>query len=233
MQKLWLLLGTAFTLVQCTPLELEEHASTSTYTSLVNPMIGTGGHGHTFPGASLPFGMMQLSPDTRLQGWDGCSGYHYSDSVIFGFSHTHLSGTGVSDYGDVLLMPTQKVEFNNGADGTPGYGSAFSHTREIADPGYYRVQLEETEIQVELTVSERSGIHRYSYPENSAQVIILDLEHRDPVGDARLEVDGRRRVYGHRFSKAWAEDQRIFFDLEFSKPILKFIITAIQSVNIR
>ena len=218
MQKLWLLLGTAFTLVQCTPLELEEHASTSTYTSLVNPMIGTGGHGHTFPGASLPFGMMQLSPDTRLQGWDGCSGYHYSDSVIFGFSHTHLSGTGVSDYGDVLLMPTQKVEFNNGADGTPGYGSAFSHTREIADPGYYRVQLDETEIQVELTVSERSGIHRYTYPENSAQVIILDLEHRDPVGDARVEVDGRRRVYGHRFSKAWAKDQRVFFDLEFSKP---------------
>jgi putative alpha-1,2-mannosidase len=82
----------------------------------VNPFIGTGGHGHTYPGATMPFGMMQLSPDTRLDGWDGCSGYHYSDNEIFGFSHTHLSGTGVSDYGDILLMPTNKVVFNNGAD---------------------------------------------------------------------------------------------------------------------
>src|SRR5690606_39809270 len=102
--------------------------------SYVNPFIGTGGHGHTYPGASMPFGMMQLSPDTRLEGWDGCSGYHYSDEYIYGFSHTHLSGTGVSDYGDVLLMPTNTVNFNNGADASAssaqaqkGYRAHFSH----------------------------------------------------------------------------------------------------------
>ena len=96
-------------------------------TSYVNPFIGTGGHGHTYPGATLPFGMMQLSPDTRLDGWDGCSGYHYSDNYIYGFSHTHLSGTGVSDYGDILLMPTHEINFNNGSNGEAGYGLKFSH----------------------------------------------------------------------------------------------------------
>ncbi len=120
--------------------------------SYVNPFIGTGGHGHTYPGATSPFGMMQLSPDTRLDGWDGCSGYHYSDSEIFGFSHTHLSGTGVSDYGDILLMPTNKVVFNNGADGKEGYKSKFSHDNEVAEPGYYKVHLDDTNIDVELTV---------------------------------------------------------------------------------
>jgi len=120
--------------------------------SYVNPFIGTGGHGHTYPGATRPFGMMQLSPDTRLDGWDGCSGYHYSDTEIFGFSHTHLSGTGVSDYGDILLMPTNKVVFNNGADGKEGYKSTFSHDKEVAEPGYYKVHLDDTNIDVELTV---------------------------------------------------------------------------------
>jgi putative alpha-1,2-mannosidase len=96
------------------------------YAQYVNPFIGTGGHGHTFPGATVPFGMVQLSPDTRLEGWDGCSGYHHTDSVVYGFSHTHLSGTGVSDYGDILLMPTTgPIQFNNGADGNPGYNSVF------------------------------------------------------------------------------------------------------------
>ena len=105
----------------------------------VNPFIGTGGHGHTYPGAVAPFGMMQLSPDTRLEGWDGCSGYHYSDKHIYGFSHTHLSGTGVSDYADVLLMPTNTTTFNNGADGEKGYRSTFSHEDENASPGFYAV----------------------------------------------------------------------------------------------
>jgi len=119
----------------------------------VNPFIGTGGHGHTYPGATMPFGMMQLSPDTRLDGWDGCSGYHYSDDHIYGFSHTHLSGTGVSDYGDILLMPTNDIHFNNGSDGTSGYRAPFSHDNEIAEPGYYKVHLDSTDIDVELTVS--------------------------------------------------------------------------------
>ena len=108
-------------------------------TSLVNPFIGTGGHGHTYPGPSLPFGMIQPGPDTRLTGWDGCSGYHYSDSRLFGFSHTPLSGTGIPDYGDILLMPTTgEVRLNNGADGKPGYSSSFSHDEESAGPATTR-----------------------------------------------------------------------------------------------
>lgn len=96
-------------------------------TNYVNTFIGTGGHGHTFPGATAPFGMVQLSPDTRLEGWDGCGGYHFTDSIVYGFSHTHLSGTGVSDYGDVLLMPyVDETIFNNGYDGEKGYRSSFS-----------------------------------------------------------------------------------------------------------
>ncbi|NVK52291.1 MAG: glycoside hydrolase family 92 protein [Flavobacteriaceae bacterium] len=187
----------------------------------VNPFIGTGGHGHTYPGATMPFGMMQLSPDTRLDGWDGCSGYHYSDKEIYGFSHTHLSGTGVSDYGDVLLMPTNKVVFNNGADGKEGYKSKFSHEKEIAEPGYYKVHLEDTNIDVELTVSTRSGIHKYEFPKGSKQVIILDLEHRDMVLDSKLNIKSNTEISGYRHSKAWATDQRLFFDMKFSKPYTK------------
>ncbi|MGK0329855.1 MAG: putative alpha-1,2-mannosidase, partial [Polaribacter sp.] len=152
--------------------------------SYVNPFIGTGGHGHTYPGATMPFGMMQLSPDTRLDGWDGCSGYHYSDDEIYGFSHTHLSGTGVSDYGDILLMPTNKQVFNNGADGKEGYKSKFSHKNEVAEPGFYKVHLEDTNIDVELTVSKRSGMHKYNFPAAENQFVILDLLHRDKVLDA-------------------------------------------------
>jgi len=187
----------------------------------VNPFIGTGGHGHTYPGATMPFGMMQLSPDTRLEGWDGCSGYHYSDSEIYGFSHTHLSGTGVSDYGDILLMPTNKVVFNNGADGKEGYKSTFSHDKEIAEPGYYKVHLEDTNIDVELTVSERSGKHKYAFAKGSKQVIILDLEHRDQVLDSKLNINSNTAVSGYRFSNAWATDQRLYFDMLFSKPFTK------------
>ncbi len=189
--------------------------------SYVNPFIGTGGHGHTYPGATMPFGMMQLSPDTRLDGWDGCSGYHYSDSEIYGFSHTHLSGTGVSDYGDILLMPTNKVVFNNGADGKEGYKSKFSHDKEIAEPGFYKVHLEDTEIDVELTVSERSGIHKYQFAKGEKQIIILDLEHRDQVLDSKVNLNSKTAISGYRHSKAWATDQRLFFDMEFSKPYTK------------
>lgn len=189
--------------------------------SYVNPFIGTGGHGHTYPGATMPFGMMQLSPDTRLDGWDGCSGYHYSDSEIYGFSHTHLSGTGVSDYGDILLMPTNKVVFNNGADGKEGYKSTFSHDNEIAEPGYYKVFLEDTKIDVELAVSQRSGKHKYQFKKGAKQVIILDLEHRDQVLDSKLNINSDTTISGYRFSNAWATDQRLFFDMQFSKPFTK------------
>jgi len=187
--------------------------------TFVNPFIGTGGHGHTYPGATMPFGMMQLSPDTRLDGWDGCSGYHYSDDYIYGFSHTHLSGTGVSDYGDILLMPTNEVHFNNGADGKIGYRAHFSHDNEIAEPGYYKVHLDSTEIDVELTVSKRSGMHKYQFPNTKNQYLILDLEHRDKLLDFDIKINSEKSVQGFRHSEAWAKDQRLFYYIEFSHPI--------------
>ncbi|WP_334055549.1 GH92 family glycosyl hydrolase [Polaribacter sp. P097] len=184
--------------------------------SYVNPFIGTGGHGHTYPGATLPFGMMQLSPDTRLDGWDGCSGYHYSDDEIYGFSHTHLSGTGVSDYGDVLLMPTNEMIFNNGADGNKGYKSKFSHENEIAEPGFYKVLLEDTNISVELTTSRRSGVHKYQFPDSSNNYIILDLEHRDELLAHNITQVTPKVIQGFRHSKAWASNQKLFYYVELS-----------------
>jgi len=192
--------------------------------SYVNTFIGTGGHGHTYPGASAPFGMMQLSPDTRLEGWDGCSGYHYSDEYIYGFSHTHLSGTGISDYGDVLLMPTNAINFNNGADGEAGYRSHFTHQKESASPGFYKVHLDDTGIEVELTVSKRSGIHKYQFPSAENQYVILDLAHRDKVLDHRIEVVDKHTIRGYRHSEAWAKDQRLFYTMTFSHTIEKKIL---------
>jgi len=186
--------------------------------SYVNTFIGTGGHGHTFPGATLPFGMVQLSPDSRLEGWDGCGGYHYSDSIIYGFSHTHLSGTGVSDYGDVLLAPTVgPIHYNNGADGNPGYSSKFSHQNESAHAGYYQVYLEDYAVDVALTASKRVGFHQYTFPKSAQATLILDLEHRDEVLESELQITAKNEVVGFRRSKAWATDQYVYFVAQFSK----------------
>ena len=181
---------------------------------LVNPFIGTGGHGHTYPGATAPFGMVQLSPDTRLTGWDGCSGYHYSDSVVYGFSHTHLSGVGVSDYGDILLMATTGKPVLANKD----YSSPFKKTTEKAEPGYYTVFLEKPKVKVELTALPRVGIHRYTFPKSNEANIVLDLEHRDEVLETQMEVVGNREVRGFRRSKAWATNQIVYFVIQFSKP---------------
>ena len=182
--------------------------------SYVNPFIGTGGHGHTFPGALAPFGMVQLSPDTRLTGWDGCSGYHYSDSVIYGFSHTHLSGTGVADYCDILLMPTSgKPVFKN-----TEYASAFKKASEAASPGYYSVYLDKPQAKVELTATPRVGIHRYTFTNADKHNILLDLQHRDDIIDSYLEIVGNNEVRGFRRSKAWATNQVVYFVIRFSKP---------------
>lgn len=188
--------------------------------AFVDPFIGTGGHGHTYPGATVPFGMLQLSPDTRLTGWDGCSGYHFSDSHIYGFSHTHLSGTGIPDYGDVLLMPTTgELRLHNGADGEPGYRSAFRKETEIATPGYYEVLLDDYQVKVSLTASERAGFHRYDFQQQELANVILDLVHRDHVISAGLKVVSDTEIEGFRISKDWAEHQEVFFVAQFSKPI--------------
>ncbi|WP_299678165.1 GH92 family glycosyl hydrolase [uncultured Dokdonia sp.] len=188
-------------------------------TSYVNTFIGTGGHGHTYPGATMPFGMMQLSPDTRLEGWDGCSGYHYDDTYIYGFSHTHLSGTGILDYGDILLMPTTSVNFHNGADGQPGYRAPFSHDKEKASPGYYEVHLDSTNIDVALTVTQRAGMHKYAFAKADNQYIILDIEHRDILLDGSINILSDTEISGHRFSESWAKEQKLYYYIKFSKPI--------------
>lgn len=183
----------------------------------VNPFIGTGGHGHTYPGAQLPFGFMQLSPDTRLDGWDGCSAYHYADSIIYGFSHTHLSGTGCSDYGDILLMPAINIK-------TPekySFASPFSKLTEKASPGYYSVRLEKPNVLVELTATERCGMHKYLFPKKSEPSVFLDLKHRDEVLDSYIEIVSNTEVRGMRRSKAWANNQHIYFVIRFSEPFTK------------
>ncbi|MDD3744215.1 MAG: GH92 family glycosyl hydrolase, partial [Lentimicrobiaceae bacterium] len=190
--------------------------------SYVNPFIGTGGHGHTFPGATVPFGMVQLSPDTRLEGWDGCSGYHYSDEHIYGFSHTHLSGTGVPDYCDILFMPFNgDLQLNNGYDGMPGYRSAFKHEDERAEAGYYRVKLLKDGINAELTATNRVGFHKYTYSNKKNQSILIDLQHRDMVTDSWINKVNDYEIEGFRGSTGWARDQRIYFAARFSRPIKK------------
>lgn len=185
-------------------------------TPFVNPFIGTGGHGHTYPGASAPFGMVQLSPDTRYEGWDGCSGYHYSDSVIYGFSHTHLSGTGVPDYCDLLIMPQSgKPNVDPGYLKKGGYGSTFSHANENASPGYYDVHLDRGDIDVRLTVTERAGLHEYTFNDpNGKKFILIDMDHRDKLLASCMQIIDDHTIEGKRESQAWATDQYFYFHLE-------------------
>jgi predicted alpha-1,2-mannosidase len=184
---------------------------------LVNSFIGTGGHGHTYPGATLPFGMVQLSPDTRLEGWDGCSGYHNTDSIIYGFSHTHLSGTGVGDYGDVLLMPTfGDIQFDNGYKTGVENGYA----------GFYEVKLDEHDIDIRLTATIRVGIHEYTFNEGGNSNIILDLVHRDELIKDSLHFVGNNEVEGFRVSSAWASEQHVYFVAQFSKECKSHILDS-------
>lgn len=186
------------------------------YVQYVNPFIGTGGHGHTFPGATLPYGMVQLSPDTRIDGsWDGCSGYHYSDDFIYGFSHTHLNGTGVSDYGDIMLMPTLNQKSFLQAD----YGSKFSHKNEKATAGYYQVLLDKYNINVRLTTTTRVGLHEYTFNKAGDGNIILDLNHRDKLVDGEVKIVDARTIYVYRNSEEWAKNQKIFAKIEFNVPL--------------
>jgi predicted alpha-1,2-mannosidase len=213
----------------CFPILLASaQKQTTNLASMVNPFIGTGGHGHTFPGASSPFGMVQLSPDTRLDGWDGCGGYHYDDSIIYGFSHTHLSGTGVSDYGDILLMPSTNaaVELSNYA-----YAQKFSHQAESAHAGFYEVQLA-NQVKVALTATSRAGYHRYQFPNQSSVNLVLNLKHRDQVIASSLKQINAYEIEGMRRSKAWANDQHVYFVMRFSKPIQSIQLANQQIVKI-
>ena len=211
---------------------VKNNFSQQNFSQYVNTFIGTGGAGHTFPGAVLPFGMVQLSPDTRVDGsWDGCGGYHYSDSIIYGFSHTHLSGTGVSDWGDILIMPMLgEPSMDNKI-----YSSKFLHSTEVASAGFYEVVLQDDAINAQLTTTLRTGIHKYTFPKTANANIILDLLHRDKTLDCNITVIDSVTVSGYRQSQAWAKDQHIYFVIKFSKPFKKmqFAVTKkfVQKIN--
>ncbi len=197
----------------------------------VNPFIGTGGEGHTFPGAVVPFGMIQVSPDTELhsfkKGFPWCAGYRYEDNTIVGFSHTHFSGTGHSDMGDILLMPfTGLLKSSPGTAEDPdsGYRSRFDHQNESASPGYYTVKLSDYNIKVELSASKRVGIHRYIFPKNERRKVLLDLVHsiynyEGKVSWARIRVESKTRITGYRRTHGWGPDRVVFFVIDFSYPI--------------
>ncbi len=195
------------------------------YIQFVDPMIGTGGHGHTFPGAMVPFGMVQLSPDTRMENWDGSSGYHYSDKTIMGFSHTHLSGTGAPEFCDILLMPTTgeaNVLVGDEENSTTGYRSKFSHENESASAGYYKVLLDDYNVTAEMTATNRTGFHRYTFPESGESNIIIDLLNRDRVIDSEMNIISDTEISGFRRSVRWAKDQHVYFFAKFSKPFKSF-----------
>ena len=181
--------------------------------SAVNPFIGTGGHGHVFLGANVPFGFVQLGPTQHNQGWDWCSGYHYSDSILVGFGHLHLSGTGVGDLGDIAFLPVLHPEQQE---------VKFSHRAEYARPGYYSVMLDNG-IRVELTATERTGLHRYTLPVDASEGYLrLDLNQGigwDKVTDCNAQQESPTVISGYRFSKGWANDQKVFFVAEFSRPV--------------
>ncbi len=205
-----------------------ENLNAQKFTQYVNPLIGSGGHGHVFVGASVPFGAIQLGPNNIYKGWDWCSGYHYSDSLIIGFSHLHLSGTGIGDLGDVLIMPVSgEVKLNKGRQEFPhnGYLSSFNHKNEIAKPGYYAVKMDNG-VDVALTASERVGFHQYQFPKNKNAHIIIDLKEgiNDKSTNTYIEQIDEYTLMGNRFSSGWAKEQQVFFAIRLSKPIKNFNI---------
>ena len=217
------------------------------YLQYVNPIIGTNGMGHTFPGACTPFGIVQLSPDTdtvphNIDGkyqprvYEYCAGYQHKDSTIVGFSHTHFSGTGHSDLGDILVMPvTGEIKFNPGTQTDPdaGYRSRFSHETEKAEPGYYEVFLQDYGIKAQLTATEHAGIHRYTFPKGENGSIILDLQHGIYNYDgktlwANLRVENDTLLTGYRITNGWARTNYTYFAISFNQPIADYGYRELQ-----
>lgn len=227
-----------FLMVACA--EEKPSVSVERLTDFVNPFIGTDGPGNTYPGATVPYGMVQLSPDIGIPGWDRIAGYFYQDTIISGFSHTHLSGTGAGDLYDILVMPTnsrfsQRIEANNFKP-----FSSYSHDRESASPGYYTVDLLDYGITAELTATERTGIHRYIFPKDSLSQIHIDLGYAlnwDRSTDTYLKISDSTTILGYRMSTGWAKDQRIYFVIKLSKPFKNYHLynndTAVSGKEIK
>lgn len=215
----------------------------------VNPLIGTDGMGHTFPGACVPFGIVQLSPDTdtiphnvngkyQKRAYEYCAGYRYDDTTIVGFSHTHFNGTGHSDLGDILLMPTTgRLMLNPGTEDNPdgGYRSRFSHSTEKASPGYYEVMLDDYDVKVQLTTTQRVGVHKYTFPNDRDGHVVLDLNHGIYNYDgktlwAQLRVENDTLITGYRITNGWARTNYTYFAISFSKPITNYGYKDMQKI---
>ncbi|MCF0203737.1 MAG: lipoprotein, partial [Muribaculaceae bacterium] len=222
MKKLLFAISIALILTACSKNEPQ-----SDYTQFVNPLIGTDYTGNTYPGAQVPFGMVQLSPDNGLPGWDRIAGYFYPDSTIAGFSHTHLSGTGAGDLYDISFLPvTEPVSV---APDPLGIHSKFSHSDESASAGYYQVRLTDYDINVELTATQRCGIQRYTFPKGKQPIVLLNLAKAmnwDFTKDTEITVIDSVTIAGYRFSDGWARDQKLYFCTRFSRPFTKHEITA-------
>ena len=212
---------------------LSENVGDEELVAYVNPFIGTGGHGHTYPGAALPFGMVQLSPDNGTSGWDWCSGYHISDSIIAGFSHLHLSGTGIGDLADISVLPVnstvQPDTIGGGTQYMKNYWSGFSHDTEVAEPGYYSVYLDDPKVKVELTTTLRTGFHRYEFKGDGPREIVFDLGFNinwDKPVETFIKIDNDL-ITGYRRSRGWAANQIIYFAARFNQPVADF--TGVKS----
>lgn len=204
-----------------------EKAKTVNNLAYVDPFIGTGGHGHTYPGATVPFGMLQVSPINGISKWDWCSGYHYSDSIAVGFSHLSLSGTGIGDLADILFMPVNrevKLSSKTLSRDSLDYKSKYSHDNEKSSPGYYQVYLEDHDINVELTTSKRTAYHKYTFKEGDPQSVVVDLGFAinwDVALETSLHIEDEYTLSGYRYSRGWAKNQKVFFVAKFSKPIVR------------
>lgn len=229
MKNKYLILLSAVLIFSCNkqPENVKNEASAINY---VDPFIGTGGHGHTYPGATVPFGMLQVSPVNGISAWDWCSGYHYSDDTAIGFSHLSLSGTGIGDLADIIFMPINKavdLTISPISRDSLAYKSTYNHNNETATPGYYQVFLEDHNVNVELTTTDRTAYHKYTFKEGDEQSVVIDLGFAinwDKAVATSLKVEDRYTISGYRHSTGWAHNQKVFFVAKFSKPIADYNI---------
>lgn len=228
MKTIYVLVFSLILIMGCNKKTEHKPIKTTSLLDYVDPFIGTGGHGHTYPGATVPFGMLQVSPVNGISAWDWCSGYHYSDSIAIGFSHLNLSGTGIGDLADILFMPVNKevdLSINPISRDSISYKSAYNHNNEKASPGYYQVFLEDHNINVELTTSKRTASHKYTFNQDDIQSVVINLGFAinwDKALETSIKIEDKYTISGYRFSTGWAKNQKVFFVAKFSKPIANY-----------
>ena len=221
--------------VGCNELEVKEHKTNQRLTQYVNPFIGTDGPGNTYPGATVPFGMVQLSPDIGIPGWDRIAGYYYQDSIITGFSHLHLTGTGAGDLCDILVMPTNSKSSKRIKENNFKPFSKFDHKQETAFPGYYSVNLLDYDITAEMTATKHVGVHRYTFPKDKKSSIHVDLGYAinwDKPTGWFIDVVNDSTLQGYRMSTGWARNQKVYFEMQFSKPFESYEINGVDKSKI-